>query len=60
MSTISKEVFDQLISTRTLHEIIDDTNVTFTSVKHDFNIRRKTFVKLYAWNSSVKEQNRSG
>ena len=50
MSTISKEVFNQLISTRTLHEIIDDTNVMFTSVKHDFNICRKTFVKLYAWN----------
>ena len=48
MSSVSKEVFDQLISTRTLHEIIDDTNVSFTSVKHDFNIRRKALVKLYA------------
>ena len=50
MSTISKEVFDQLISTHALHEVIDDTNVSFTSIKHDFNICRKSFVKLYAWN----------
>ena len=46
MSTISKEVFDQLIPTRTLHEVIDDTNVSFTSIKHDFNICRKSFIKL--------------
>ena len=45
---ISKEVFDQLIPTRTLHEIIDDTDVSHTSIKHDFNIRRKSFIKLYA------------
>ena len=45
---ISKEVFDQLISTRTLHEVIDDTNIPFTSIKHDFNICRKSFIKLYA------------
>ena len=50
MSSISKEVLDQLTPTRTLHEIIDDTNVSFTSIKHDFNIRRKSFVKLYDWN----------
>ena len=48
MSSIGKEVFDQLIPTRTLHEIINDTNVSFTSVKHDFNISVKSFVKLYA------------
>ena len=48
MSTISKEVFDQLISTRTLYEVIDDTNVSFISIKHDFNICRKSFIKLYA------------
>ena len=44
MSSISKEVFNQLISSRTLHEIIDDKNVSFTSIKHDFNIRRKSFI----------------
>ena len=60
MSTISKEVFDQVISTPTLHEVINDTNVLFTSIRHDFNIYRKSFIKLYAWNSLVKEQNRSG
>ena len=47
MSTISKEVFNQLISMRTLHEVIDGTNVLFTSIKHDFNICRKSFIKLY-------------
>ena len=50
MSSISKEVFDQLIPTSTLHEIIDDANVSLTFIKHDFNIRWKTLVKLYAWN----------
>ena len=49
-STNSKEVFDQLIPTRTLHKIMDDTNVSFTSIKHDVNICRKTLIKLYAWN----------
>ena len=48
MSSISKEVFDQLTLTCTLHEIIIDTNVSFTSIKHDFNIFRKTFRKLCA------------
>ena len=48
MSSIGKEVFNQLNSTRTLHKIINDTNVLFTSVKHDFNICRKSFIKLYA------------
>ena len=47
MSAISKEVFDQLIPTCTLHEVIDDTNVSFPSIKHDFNICRKSFIKLY-------------
>ena len=46
MSSISEEVFDQLIPSRTVHEIIDDTHVSFTSVKHDFSIRRKSFIKL--------------
>ena len=48
MSSIGKEVFNQLIPARTLHEIINDTNVSFTSIKHDFNICRKSFIKLYA------------
>ena len=50
ISAISKEVFDQLIPTHTLHEVMDYANVMFTSVKHDFDIHRKTLVKLYAWN----------
>ena len=48
MSSISEKVFDQLIPTGALHEIVNDTNVSFTSIKHDFNIRRKSFIKLYA------------
>ena len=50
MSSISKEGFDQLIPISILHEIINDTNASLTSVKHDFSIRRKALVKLYAWN----------
>ena len=50
MSSISKEVFEQLIPIRILYKIIDDTNVSLTSVKHDFSIRRKALVNLYAWN----------
>ena len=59
MSTTSKEVFDQLIPTRPLYEVIDDTNVSFTSIKHDFSICRKSFIKLYAryFLSTIKPNN---
>ena len=72
MSSISKEVFDQLIPIRILHEIINDTNVALTSVKHDFSIHREALVKLYASNflnkrtkhvwlmSTIKPNNFSG
>ena len=50
MSSVSEEVFDQLIPIHTMYEIIDDTNISFTFIKYDFSIRRKALVKLYAWN----------
>ena len=60
VSYIRKRVFDKLIPARTMHDIIDNTDISFTSVKHDFSICGKSFIKPHAWNFMAKEQNRSG